>query len=391
MKATHAATATEHADAATGATINGASINRVTFARLDENALAFFRRQGWAVLRRPLSDEPVAQMVQAWRDMTENLSADLDVDVARYLEVISQWRDLWKSDRRFMRLLHALAPLAADALELPGARLFHDQIICKTEGGSNGEVPWHQDSMYWPVERTGVSTWLAAQDTPVEHGCLEVADGSHRWGVAAPIDFMLDDGGLPQRDGVSTSKLPVKSGDIVLLHSGTWHRSAPTRKTGGARIAHIALWLPPSAVYWPENADWHPVNAQVTVGKGEVLNDDEFPLFGAPSPDAGATAENKNPTATRAGGMFDGVGKIEAQVQEMLDSNASLFALLGDRDARALLVARLRAQTRFGGDHIERVIEQLWINIAAFKKHRSRSVFCAAYLEWNELYAARAN
>lgn len=367
-------------------------INQIAFDQFNESAHAFFRQKGWVVVREQLPRAQIAAVKQAWQDLTKNLADDIGVTVPRYLEVISQWRDLWKSDSRFKQLLHAVSPLAAAALELSGVRLFHDQAICKSASGANGEVPWHQDSMYWPVDRTGVSTWLAVQDTPVEHGCLEVADGSHLWGMAKPVDFMQDQACLPNRDGdASISMLPAKAGDIVLLHSGTWHRSAPTRKLDGTRFAHIALWVPQNTAYWPDNADWHPTNAQVTVAKGEVLNDDEFPIFGASAGGLGNSQENKKPVTTRTGGMFSRPSQIEKQVQDMLGSQASLFDLLGDTNNRDLIVDKLAAQTPFARNHIERAIERLWINIASFQKHRSRNVFCAAYIEWNELYAARTH
>lgn len=363
-----------------------AAVNRIVFDSADADALSFFNRRGWVLLKQPLSNARVRRIEEAWDDMTRRLSSDIGVSVSRYLQVISQWRDLWKVDRRFERALHDIAPSAAAMLGLPGARLLHDHIICKTESGANGEVPWHQDSMYWPVDRTGLSTWIPVQDASAEHGCLEVADGSHLWGVSEPVDFMQDEARLPRP--ARTSLLPAKAGDMVALHSRTWHRSAPTLKTGTRRIAHIALWLPQITRYWPDNADWHPTNAQVAVAKDEVLNDDEFPVFGSPGGGAGNTLENKNPTVTRSGGMFGSIERIEKQVQRMLGAHAApLPDLLGDKNNRDIIVGKITAQTPLARDAVADVVEQLWISVASFSKHRSRNVFCSTYAEWRKLHA----
>lgn len=362
------------------------TVNRVAFDSAGDDALSFFNRRGWVVLKQPLSNLRVRLIETAWENMTRRLSSDIGVSVSRYLDVISQWRDLWKSDPRFAQALHDIAPPAAAMLGLPGVRLFHDHIICKTENGANGEVPWHQDSMYWPVDRTGLSTWVPVQDAPAEHGCLEVADGSHLWGVAEPVDFMQDEARLPR--AARTSLLPVNAGDMVLLHSRTWHRSAPTSQAGARRVAHIALWLPQATRYWPDNADWHPTNAQVTVGKGEVLNDDEFPLFGLPGGGAGNTLENKNPTVTRTGGMFGSTERIEKQVQNLLGSREdSLVDLLSDKNNRNMIVNKIAGQTPLPRGDVSDVVEQLWISAASFAKHRSRNVFCSAYSEWGKLHS----
>ena len=74
-----------------------------------------------------------------------------------------------------------------------GAKLFHDHVINKPRNGSNGVIPAHQDSMFWPVNQIGISVLVALKDVTVEGGCLEVLDGSH---IASggrcnePVDFM---------------------------------------------------------------------------------------------------------------------------------------------------------------------------------------------------------
>lgn len=369
---------------ATTDTTRQTRVNETAFAHDDTVAVDFFNRNGWVVLKQPLARERFVGVEKSWRAMVDAHAADFAVPTERYLAVISQWRDLWKVDAQFAETLRDIAPLAATMLELGGARLFHDHIICKAANSANGEVPWHQDSMYWPVDRTGLSTWMAVQDVPAAHGCLEVADGSHMWGASEPIDFMLDEACLPRT--ARTSLLPVEAGDMIILHSRTWHRSAPTQMLENQRIAHISLWLPRETRYWPDNADWHPTNAQVSVRKGELLNEDEFPVFGASDNGYGNTLENKNPAVTRSGGMFGSTNRIQKQMQKVLGTRKPVLERLHDADFRTTLTDKISMRSAYRRDDIADIIERLWISVDSFRKNGSRNVFCAVYTEWSELY-----
>ena len=83
-----------------------------------------------------------------------------------------------------------LHSIAQSGMGWNGTRLLHDHLICKPHKGSNKKIPWHQDSMFWPVDTHGCSTWTALKDVTVDDGCLEVIDMSHLEGCETPVDFM---------------------------------------------------------------------------------------------------------------------------------------------------------------------------------------------------------
>ena len=73
------------------------------------------------------------------------------------------------------------ARVAADLLQVPGVRLYHDQALFKEPGG--GHTPWHQDQVYWPLDNDKcVTMWMPLVDVPTEVGSMTFADGSHRHG-----------------------------------------------------------------------------------------------------------------------------------------------------------------------------------------------------------------
>ncbi|MDE0449250.1 MAG: phytanoyl-CoA dioxygenase family protein [Spirochaetaceae bacterium] len=93
--------------------------------------------------------------------------------------------------------------------------------------------PWHQDNGVVDPVADGsdmLTVWIALSDAPVERGCLQVIPGSHRQALRThcpnipgrPLaipDALLDlDRATP---------VPVRSGDVILMHRHTIHGSLP--------------------------------------------------------------------------------------------------------------------------------------------------------------------
>lgn len=367
-----------------------ATINTVFFSELSVEALRFYKKNGWVVLTSQADSSTCDEIYKNWGLMVEEYSCEVGVTKKEYLDVVSQWRNLWQYHLDFMKVLESpLSKLASSSFELKGARLLHDHFICKTGNSGNGTVPWHQDSMYWPVDRTGMSTWLALQDTPVEHGCLEVVSGSHDWGSSAPIDFMTAQ--TPISSSTKTVLLPVNKGGIVLLHSRTWHRSAPTKMQNAIRLAHISLWVPEQTRYWPENADWHPLNKQVSVQKGELLNEEEFPIFGERTLSIGNSIENKHSGVETPHGMFNARDRIEKQIQKMLNCQHPLSVILNDEKNRIKISTMIYEGSKVNLLEVKKVVEHVWISATTYERHKGRNVFNSAYKAWEIIFTQFTN
>jgi len=246
----------------------------------DRTWIDFYTTHGWVVIDDNIGNDLLEDSLTQWLQMKSKFAAEMDLSIDDYELEVSQWRDLWAEGETFEKLifdpyLHSLAQVG---MGWNGSRLLHDHIICKPHKGSNKKIPWHQDSMFWPVDTHGCSTWTALRDVSVEDGCLEVIDMSHIEGCETPVDFMAKEReDFP--DSAIRVKLPINAGCTILLHSLTWHRSSLNFGIHD-RPAHLALWIHPDAKWRPDLVDWHPVNDHVESEPKSRLEGRKFPHFG---------------------------------------------------------------------------------------------------------------
>lgn len=372
-----------------------------SFTECSPAAREFFDEHGWVVFTPRFSQEECAALCAALDALQQAYAQEQHVPIDEYLALISQWRDLWRSDEAFRRTLFdaRLSMLAAELMGRSGARLLHDHVISKPCGRSD-TVPWHQDFPYWPVSpRGGLSCWMPLEDVDAEGGCLEIVDGSHRYGESQPVDFIAES--HPELDArADRVRLPATAGSVVVLHSLTWHRTGPNT-SGGRRRAYITLWLPPDARYAPTHAAWHPTNEHVSVQPGEILNNDWFPVFGAidRSPDGPEAAPISEGHADAALSMFTASQTIAGQLRSILQQagyqgslTGGIGALLRTPEARDLLVthclqAGLLAPCEV--DALRQLLVDLLRSAEAYRLHRARNVYNEAYVRWWGLVGER--
>ncbi|HRI71396.1 MAG TPA: phytanoyl-CoA dioxygenase family protein, partial [Polyangium sp.] len=367
------------------------------FSPEDIRAKAYFDEHGFAILEPQFRQEECVDALRALDVLLDGYAQDQGLERERYVESISQWRDLWRADPSgtFDRLLRdaRLWSTAAQFLGQKGARLLHDHVIMKPVQSSD-TVPWHQDYPYWPVSPAeGLSCWCPLEDVGPNGGCLEVIDGSHHFGESPPEDFLAHGRAeFDLRDDLV--RLPARAGSIVVLHSLTWHRTGPNLDAG-RRPAYISLWLPADARYAPDHSGWHPVNEHVSVAPGEILNDDWFPRFGGlvvrdcvqVSPLSAKSTETANDELS----MFTASTTIATQLRTILVRAGAvapaggvgvLLALDGATEmiVRETLKAGLCSQVE--SNAIERALQNLRIAADAYRLHRARNVYNGAYGEW---------
>lgn len=366
--------------------MNNRIINKIKFSSMSNEASIFYHANGWVVLSNQIEKEQIQTIIESWRELSTKFAVEIGCNIEDYKNVISQWRDLWKGDSVFFNLLqNNLSSLATTSFDLDGSRLLHDHIICKTFDGANGEIPWHQDSMYWPVDRTGMSTLMPLVNVPEEHGCLQVVSKTHLNSADQPVDFMSAKNPFDSEQKIVL--LPTQLGDVILLHSRTWHRSLPTKLSANERPVHIALWVPEQTHYYPDNANWHPLNERVTVNKGELLNDDEFPIFGCKSTKVGTSYENIHDGVPILFGMFNAKDTVLLEIQKYLNKKGDITSLLSSEINRKNLLEKvLRKNPDLNRNNVYKVIKDVWISGAAYEQHRSRNVFNSAYARWKEIH-----
>ena len=128
----------------------------------------------------------------------------------------------------------------------PAIDCFLSQFIFKNPGAWG--QPWHQDSYYFPFDRTPqVGVWLAVTEATLENGCLHVMPGSHR----EPVHEHVPDSrpganrGYVEITGHDTDaavSVTMRPGDLLIFHSHLMHRSTDNRsdQIRAAMVYHYA-------------------------------------------------------------------------------------------------------------------------------------------------------
>ena len=361
--------------------------NATTFEHMNEEATEFFNRHGWVVINQRLNETTVNEARSSWIDLRERCAQEMEINMDDYRKEISQWRDLWTQGGTFFKLLDRhdqVRGVAQEGMDWLGVRLLHDHIIAKPAGKTNKKIPWHQDSMFWPVDLPGCSTWTPMEDVGIAGGCLEVIDASHLEGCEQPVDFMAEER-WDFGDEAERVLLPVEAGSTVLLHSLTWHRSGPNT-TDSDRPVHIGLWIHPSARWRPDLVDWHPVNAHCSIEPGNRLEGDKFPMWGEMQETLVPDVQIHDGTV-RSGGisMFDASSILSRQISTILQKEGTLSSLLSTSKKRREVMEKtieygvcLKDQE----EEILAILERLYICHAAYVLHKARNVFNATYADW---------
>jgi ectoine hydroxylase-related dioxygenase (phytanoyl-CoA dioxygenase family) len=229
------------------------------------DALAHWREHGWARLGVVADGATLAALraraedVMQGRIVHDGLFFQHDSGSGRYedLEFGRGWvgpSDAYRKIERLERDPVFRSWIESPALE-PEVRavvgdevaLYRSTLFTKSARGGT-DLPWHQDGgSFWGLDRDPeLQIWTALDDTPVESGCVEVVDGSHRGGLATPLggsipaDVVLQAGADGRR-----LALPAVAGEALLIHNYVWHRSG-TNVTGRTRRALTVSYMPAS-------------------------------------------------------------------------------------------------------------------------------------------------
>lgn len=241
---------------------------------------ARFWDEGHLVVEDLVPPEQIERLRRAFDSQTAAWAHEIDTPLEEYLEVVSQWTNVWEHNAVFEEQLHhpRAAAMAAELIGCREVRVFHDHLIAKPPNGGS-TIPWHRDLPNWPVaEPRGLSCWLALDDVSAESGAMRFMVGGHKEPVSPSIDFLNEakDWGEREQDAVP---VPVRAGSAIFHHCLSWHSSPPNR-TGGWRRAFITIYLDATCTFDPDRAGWHPMSGKVTVPPGAPFNNDAFPVLG---------------------------------------------------------------------------------------------------------------
>ena len=241
-----------------------------------------FREFGWTVIPGLVSPLEAEALGRAFDAQAAQWARDIETPLAEYLDVVSQWTNVWEHNEVFRQRLFCprAASIAAALIDCDRVRVFHDHLIAKPPQ-AGATIPWHRDLPNWPIaEPRALSCWLALDDAPAEAGAMRFMPGGHRLPMTRSIDFLNEaeakDWGARAAEVVA---VPVKAGDAVFHHCLSWH-SSPPNHTDRWRRAYVTIYLDARCTYDPARAAWHPMAKRIRVAVGEVFDDEQFPILG---------------------------------------------------------------------------------------------------------------
>jgi ectoine hydroxylase-related dioxygenase (phytanoyl-CoA dioxygenase family) len=214
---------------------------------LTEEQKATFWRDGFLAVHDVLTADEVA----ALRGRTEQiirgeipfpqqylqLEPALTEEQKQTVDPVFQVRKLWQLTRYdpvFQEYARhpKVVEIACDLLG-PDVKLYTDQMLLKPPFHGSAK-PYHQDSVYWPIEPMELATcWMALDDSTLENGCMRFLPGTHRGGPRE--HHHLEGPHIVPEGWEEMSKRPdevaveLKAGSCTFHHSLVLHETSPNR------------------------------------------------------------------------------------------------------------------------------------------------------------------
>lgn len=238
---------------------------------LTQNDLDFYRREGYWISPKLLSDEQIERLRNAhdrlWARDFDGGGAPMHggwrpgPDPLKIRKTDNGW---WANDEvKELVTSPELGRIAAFLMESDGTRLWHDQVILKPGAAGQetklGNVGWHQDYGYWQCSSTTnmVTAWIALQDTDLSNGGMMTIEGSHKWGLIPDSNSFFEQDMEALKDkyaqqGREWREVPtiIPAGCASFHHALSFHGSGPNNSDQD-RLCVIAHLMPDGTSYRP--------------------------------------------------------------------------------------------------------------------------------------------
>ncbi|MEO1309791.1 MAG: phytanoyl-CoA dioxygenase family protein [Pseudomonadota bacterium] len=196
-----------------------------------------FLRNGSIKLKNVVSPDAALTLRAEQKALLERAhSARLDaVGDGRFLSLEMVWTE--NPLVRAFVLSPRIAGIAAELLQVPAVRLYHDNILSKEPAG--GRTPWHFDDHHFPLATHNVATaWLPCQAIPPWMGPLAFARPIEAWKLVKDVPFNTRDTSYDrevaarfQENEVVVDDAPFDLGDVSFHHNLSFHTAAANRST----------------------------------------------------------------------------------------------------------------------------------------------------------------
>ena len=220
--------------------------------RLSNREKKQFSRNGYIKNLPVFAPDGVARLQKMFDDWSGRVPEDIDINR------VNMWH---KASRTFFELCHtpAILDYVEDVIG-PNFYQWGGQFFVKYPNDGS-EVPWHQDSQYWPLspERT-VTAWLAIYDTDATNAAMQVIRGSHKKGAYthhindAPNLVLQKEVDANEIDQENIATLDMKAGEISLHDSRLIHGSGPNasdRRRCGITMRYCPTEVKCDLSVWP--------------------------------------------------------------------------------------------------------------------------------------------
>ena len=238
--------------------------NSIYVRSLNDDEVAGYRRDGWAVLRDFVDPQLIQSLLTLFRkEMGADAGRTSDRRAMQGLpseKMTPLWQnyDVPSQDFDEVRALSHSPAIGRAVGQLLGkpVRFYNDQVICKLPvAGTGGPTPWHQDLPYHPFDRRGrISIWFPLMECPPEMGTMRFLTGTHMLPPLGRyvhrtdgVDTVSDNPWLLEQYEVSPP-LHLYPGDVT-IHDAEVIHSAPTNETDDLRWVYSSTYIPSDTLY----------------------------------------------------------------------------------------------------------------------------------------------
>jgi phytanoyl-CoA hydroxylase len=229
---------------------------------LNDAQIEQFQNEGYLVVRDALCDADIQPVVKEYDGVVDRLAADLMREgrisdsctgegfSTRLASLCRQDQATYRDADQLVDIASVLGPETFGLLR--NARLLDliegiigpeitcspiQHVRCKLpadlwDGASSYTAPWHQDAQVHTEEADPqfiLTVWIPLVDTDEANGCLKVIPRVHSDSrVLWSAGFGISQDNLPSEAAVS---VPMRHGDVMLLHKLTPHCSEPNQTT----------------------------------------------------------------------------------------------------------------------------------------------------------------
>lgn len=198
--------------------------------------IGFFRANGFVRLKRVFSPDELAHYGLEFTRLTFERSSQRKPleERSTYGKAFVQITNLWEQSETARAFVFSkrLARIAAELLDVSGVRLYHDQSLCKEQGG--GFTPAHADQYYWPLASDRcVTAWVPLQAVPAEMGPIGFYAESQRAAFGRDLPISDESEALitaqMERHGFPLIDEPFELGEVSFHRGWTFHRAGSNR------------------------------------------------------------------------------------------------------------------------------------------------------------------